>query len=196
MEIQIFLNDKRQEIWKERNKKEITKNQSELDKIMPTFIELERDYLSFKSKVDEIKDLIAKDNEELKEIIHAQNFPADQKKKPFLTRSGEEVQQQVVKQKPKFKNTDTVPLKNIRWAEYFIPVLKKEGRFLTQKELWAKIEGVENTAINKSRFYAAFAFKHSKQFKIHDKKIGLAEWFEDGIPMAKFLGDFLNTKTA
>lgn len=199
MEIQIFLSDERQSVWLERIKREITRVQSELDKRMPTFIEQEKDYLNEKAKIDELKAIISKENEEMRNIVHAQNFPVGVILKPHLTRSGEPVQQQVVKQKKGYDKNGLKPLKSIKWQPLAEPVLLAHGKFMRVRELFNKLD-IDQTEVNYRRFTVTCS-DYSTWFKVHKVGhhawVGLKDWFdEEGVPNAAHLADFLQTKTA
>jgi hypothetical protein len=201
MQLQLLLNDDRQKLWIDRLQREITKNQAELDKELPSFLELEKDYLSWKSKVDAIKSAINNDKSDLNDLIHAQNFPENKVHKPRLVNAytKEEVQKQVVQKMKGYDKDGLKALPNIKWASTVSHVMKEPNRFISYKELFAILAErkiIPGDSVTLRRFYVAMSTTRN-HFKSHNKLLGLLIWFdENGVPKQEYLNNFIGTKQA
>lgn len=189
----LELTEARVKVHIERQQTLITAMTAELDKELPTFKSLEQEFFAWKSKIDAKLADIQLEKDELNQLIHFDKFKHNPK--PRLTHGlgSEPVQQQIVRKKKQFKDTDIVPLPYIKWRTIIGQQLRSFGRFVGYKEMHKSLidsGAIDGSAISRKRFYSAAATMNDVWF-LHEKKLGLIEWSENGVPKAQYLNDFL-----
>lgn len=189
MELLFKVSEEMQPVWVERFTDAIKKNQEELDKQLPSFVALERDYQEWKAKIDKLKLLIHNDKKDLETFVQASRLK-EPKAKIRAVREFKKFEIGTGKEQWK-------PSPVIKWEEIVPPILIELCRFIRYDEMYKELirrKLIADSPISKRKFTVACCSKANSWTNhtgpMGDKFIGLKTWMNGEGPLPEFLNDF------